>query len=150
MEKSLSPFSWPLTQVCSTLGFVFALNHLCDGAYSVSRISEWSANGTNFQLDRWAQFILCRLIFIWFGLDGSGLDKSPKFHPYLGPVIFTVYAALTNTLLVSLLVAILSTTYSAIATDAVESARYGVRAGDLTHSNFTGRRGHVSKSCDDL
>ncbi|ORY85328.1 Saccharopine dehydrogenase-domain-containing protein [Leucosporidium creatinivorum] len=81
------------------LGFVFALNHLCDGAYSISRISEW-------------------LIFIWFGLDGTGLEKSPKFHPYLGPGLITVYAALSNTLLVSLLVSILSTTYSQIAADA--------------------------------
>ncbi|KAM0793199.1 hypothetical protein ACM66B_000669 [Microbotryomycetes sp. NB124-2] len=85
--------------VFCTLGFVFALNHLCDGEYSVSRIAEW-------------------LIFIWFGLDGSGIDKSPKFHPYLGPIIFTIYAAMTNTLLVGLLVAILSSTYSAIAADA--------------------------------
>ena len=37
----------------SFLGFVFALNHLCDGLYSVARISEY-------------------LIFIWFGLDGKG------------------------------------------------------------------------------
>lgn len=86
----------------SFLGFVFALNHLCDGAYSVSRISEW-------------------LIFIWFGLDGTGLDKSPRFHPYLGPLLITVYAALSNTLLVSLLVSILSTTYGRIAADAVSS-----------------------------
>lgn len=84
----------------SFLGFVFALDHLCDGAYSVSRISEW-------------------LIFIWFGLDGTGLDKSPKFHPFLGPTLITVYAALSNTLLVSLLVSILSTTYGRIAADAV-------------------------------
>lgn len=94
------PFCSLTSRSHSFLGFVFALNHLCDGAYSISRISEW-------------------LIFIWFGLDGTGLEKSPKFHPLLGPGLITVYAALSNTLLVSLLVSILSTTYSQIAADAV-------------------------------
>lgn len=56
-----------------------------------------------------------------FGLDGSGIDKSPKFHPILGPILFCAYAALSNTLLVSLLVAILSGTYANIAADAVSS-----------------------------
>ncbi len=81
-------------------GFVFALNHLCDGDFSVARISEW-------------------LVFIWFGLDGSGIDASPTFHKLLGPLLFVVYAALSNTLLVSLLVAILSDTYSKIASDEI-------------------------------
>ncbi|KAK4058072.1 hypothetical protein OIO90_000811 [Microbotryomycetes sp. JL221] len=100
LRAMLAEFAYLMAiAVFCTLGFVFALNHLCDGAYSVARIAEW-------------------LIFIWFGLDGSGLDKSTKFHPYLGPAIFTIYAAMTNTLLVGLLVAILSSTYSAIAADA--------------------------------
>ncbi|GAA5898939.1 uncharacterized protein JCM6883_003478 [Sporobolomyces salmoneus] len=81
------------------LGFVFALNHLCDGAYSVTRISEW-------------------LVFIYFGLDGTGIDKSTKFDPVIGPILFISFAALSNTLLTAVLVAILSTTYSKIAEDA--------------------------------
>ncbi|GAA5876322.1 hypothetical protein JCM3774_003722 [Rhodotorula dairenensis] len=81
------------------IGFVFALNHLSEGDYSVTRISEW-------------------LIFIFFGLDGSGIDESPKFDPILGPVLFVAFAALSNTLLTSVLVAILSTTYASIASDA--------------------------------
>ncbi|SCV68772.1 BQ2448_893 [Microbotryum intermedium] len=100
LRAMLADFAWLLgIAVFCFLGFVFALNHLCDGAYSVARIAEW-------------------LIFIWFGLDGSGLDASPTFHPILGPVIIVIYAALSNTLLVSLLVAILSGTYASIAADA--------------------------------
>lgn len=90
-----------------------------------------------------------RLIFIWFGLDGSGLDKSPKFHPFLGPVLFTVYAMLSNTLLVSLLVSILSTTYSQIAADAVSCARRTFRD-RFANQEHTGRRGHVSQGCHDV
>lgn len=59
-----------------------------------------------------------RLIFIFFGLDGSGIEESPKFDPILGPVLFIAFAALSNTLLTSVLVAILSTTYASIASDA--------------------------------
>ncbi|GAA6047335.1 hypothetical protein JCM3770_001893 [Rhodotorula araucariae] len=81
------------------IGFVFALNHLSEGEYSIPRISEW-------------------LVFIFFGLDGSGIDESPKFDPVLGPILFVSFAALSNTLLTSVLVAILSTTYASIASDA--------------------------------
>ncbi|GAA5887686.1 hypothetical protein JCM6882_001496 [Rhodosporidiobolus microsporus] len=81
------------------VGFVFALNHLSEGDYSVGRISEW-------------------LVFIFFGLDGSGIDESPRFDPILGPILFVSFAALSNTLLTSVLVAILSTTYATIAADA--------------------------------
>ncbi|GAA5914827.1 hypothetical protein JCM8208_005713 [Rhodotorula glutinis] len=81
------------------VGFVFALSHLSEGDYSVIRISEW-------------------LVFIFFGLDGSGIDESPKFDPVLGPILFVSFAALSNTLLTSVLVAILSTTYASIASDA--------------------------------
>ncbi|GAA6001914.1 hypothetical protein JCM10207_002377 [Rhodosporidiobolus poonsookiae] len=81
------------------IGFVFALNHLSEGVYSVPRISEW-------------------LVFIFFGLDGSGIDESPKFDPVLGPILFISFAALSNTLLTSVLVAILSTTYANVAADA--------------------------------
>jgi len=62
-----------------------------------------------------------RLIMIYFGLDGTGIDKSPKFDPIIGPILFISFAALSNTLLTAVLVAILSTTYSRIAQDAVSN-----------------------------
>lgn len=101
LRAMLVQFFWLMgIAVFCFLGFVFALNHLCEGDYSIARIAEW-------------------LIFIWFGLDGSGIEFSPNFHPVLGPVLVVSYAALSNTLLVSLLVAILSGTYSSIAADSV-------------------------------
>ncbi|KAM0756238.1 hypothetical protein T439DRAFT_308703 [Meredithblackwellia eburnea MCA 4105] len=100
LRAMLADFFWLMgIAVFCFLGFVFALSHLSEGDYSVSRIAEW-------------------LVFIWFGLDGTGIDTSIKFHPLLGPILFVSYAALSNTLLVSLLVAILSGTYSSIAADA--------------------------------
>ncbi|GAA5850227.1 hypothetical protein JCM8547_001050 [Rhodosporidiobolus lusitaniae] len=81
------------------IGFVFALNHLSEGDYSVGRISEW-------------------LVFIFFGLDGSGIDESINFDPVLGPILFVSFAALSNTLITSILVAILSTTYANVSSDA--------------------------------
>ncbi|GAA5976792.1 hypothetical protein JCM11641_000873 [Rhodosporidiobolus odoratus] len=102
------------------VGFVFALNHLSEGAYSVATISEW-------------------LVFIFFGLDGSGIDESPRFDPVLGPILFISFAALSNTLLTSVLVAILSTTFAKVAEERVEEDMFrkavaafeGVKAGAL-------------------
>lgn len=71
-----------------------------------------------------APFLARRLVFIFFGLDGSGIDESPKFDPILGPILFVSFAALSNTLLTSVLVAILSTTYASIASDAVRPSSF--------------------------
>ncbi|GJN91595.1 hypothetical protein Rhopal_004618-T1 [Rhodotorula paludigena] len=107
------------------IGFAFALNHLSEGDYSTPRITEW-------------------LIFIFFGLDGSGIDESPKFDPILGPILFVSFAALSNTLLTSVLVAILSTTYASIASDAAAEDMFrkavscfeGVKADNLPPLNL--------------
>lgn len=50
-----------------------------------------------------------------------GIDVSETFHPFLGPLLMLSFAALSNTLFVSLLVAILTGTYTTIASDAVSS-----------------------------
>ncbi|BGP12722.1 hypothetical protein JCM10213_008860 [Rhodosporidiobolus nylandii] len=81
------------------VGFVFALSHLSEGRYGVPMISEW-------------------LVSIFFGLDSAGIVESPRFDPVLGPILFVSFAALSNTLLTSVLVAILSNTFSSIAADA--------------------------------
>lgn len=101
------------------LGFVFALSHLCDGEYSVARIAEWFVYFLESPVDQAHIDCFHRLLFLWYGLDGTGIDVSDSFHPFLGPALFIIFAALSNTLLVSLLVAILSGTYAGIAADAV-------------------------------
>jgi hypothetical protein len=73
------------------------------------------------------------MVNIWFGLDSTGFDISSmsppshvssiaeivaQFHPYLGPVIFFVFACLANTLFITVMVAILSTTFAELNADA--------------------------------
>lgn len=59
---------------------------------------------------------------LFFGLDATGLDVSPSFHPQLGPIIFLLFGTLSSTLLITILVAILSNIYSS--QDAQEEAYF--------------------------
>ncbi|GAA94326.1 uncharacterized protein L969DRAFT_19510 [Mixia osmundae IAM 14324] len=55
------------------------------------------------------------MIWIWFGLDGTGIQEAPQFHWLLGPVLMVAFACLANTLLLTILVSMLSNTFSKIA-----------------------------------
>lgn len=110
------------------------------------RISEWCVAWRATQIACRADSILRRLVFIFFGLDGSGIDESPKFDHVLGPILFVSFAALSNTLLTSVLVAILSTTYANIANDAVRRLPRSAAFCVLTLGT-AGRRRHVPQGC---
>ncbi|KAL5405421.1 hypothetical protein PMIN06_007404 [Paraphaeosphaeria minitans] len=64
------------------------------------------------------------MLWIWFGLDGTGITESPNFHEVLGPVLMVVYAFLGNTLFLTVLVSILSNTFSKIAADATAEVQF--------------------------
>lgn len=70
------------------------------------------------------------MLWIWFGLDGTGIEEAPRFHRILGPTIMVVYAFLGNTLFLTVLVSILSNTFSKIAAD--ETAEIQFRRAVLT------------------
>jgi len=57
-------------------------------------------------------------------------DKGASFHPYLGPVIFFVFACLANTLFITVMVAILSTTFAELNADAKAEVCLGRRKAD--------------------
>ncbi|KAL2020655.1 hypothetical protein VTK56DRAFT_8051 [Thermocarpiscus australiensis] len=81
------------------LGFLLSLVWLGSGSFSAATISKW-------------------MIYIWFGLDGSGIQHSADFHQILGPCLMVTFAFLGNTLFLTILVSMLSTTFSQIVTDA--------------------------------
>ena len=54
------------------------------------------------------------LLWIWFGLDGTGLERTADFHSILGPVLAVTFAFLGNTLFLTILVAMLTNTFSKI------------------------------------
>jgi len=64
------------------------------------------------------------MLAIWFGLDGEGIDQAPGFHAILGPALMVIYAFLGNTLFLTVLVSILSNTFSKIAADATAEIQF--------------------------
>ncbi|EDU49334.1 nonselective cation channel [Pyrenophora tritici-repentis] len=64
------------------------------------------------------------MLWIWFGLDGTGIDEAPGFHEVLGPTLMVIYAFLGNTLFLTVLVSILSNTFSKIAADATAEIQF--------------------------
>jgi hypothetical protein len=64
------------------------------------------------------------MLWIWFGLDGTGIQEAPSFHAILGPVLMVTYAFLGNTLFLTVLVSILSNTFSKIAADATAEIQF--------------------------
>ncbi|KAL4268991.1 Transient receptor potential calcium channel [Pleurotus pulmonarius] len=64
------------------------------------------------------------MLDLFFGLDASGFDRATTFHPIFGPVLMVTYACLSNTLLLTVLVSILSHTFSTINEDAAAEAMF--------------------------
>ncbi|GBE86440.1 predicted protein [Sparassis crispa] len=64
------------------------------------------------------------MLDLWFGLDASLFDAAAAIHPWLGPVTIVTYASLSNTLLLTILVSILSHTFSTINDDASAEAMF--------------------------
>ncbi|KAI4597788.1 hypothetical protein KJ359_004064 [Pestalotiopsis sp. 9143b] len=64
------------------------------------------------------------LLWIWFGLDGTGFSRSGDFHPVFGPALMTAFAFLGNTLFLTILVALLTNTFSQIIADAAAEIQF--------------------------
>jgi hypothetical protein len=64
------------------------------------------------------------MVWIWFGLDGTGIQRSPDFHWVLGPTLMVLFAFLGNTLFLTILVSMLSNTFSVIAANATAEIQF--------------------------
>ncbi|KAF9779137.1 hypothetical protein BJ322DRAFT_1013723 [Thelephora terrestris] len=71
----------------------------------------------------WTQ-IAWWMLDLYFGLDAAGFDRSTEFHHYLGPIMMVTYACLSNTLLLTVLVSILTNTFATINEDAAAEAMF--------------------------
>ncbi|KAL2685625.1 hypothetical protein Neosp_006726 [[Neocosmospora] mangrovei] len=87
------------------LGFLLSLLWLGEGAHPIVTISKW-------------------MIYIWFGLDGTGIQRSTEFHWLLGPSIMVAFAFLGNTLFLTILVSMLSNTFSNISSNAIQEINF--------------------------
>jgi hypothetical protein len=54
------------------------------------------------------------MLWIWFGLDGTGIERSVDFHIILGPSLMIAFAFLGNTHFLTILVSMLTNTFSKI------------------------------------
>lgn len=77
------------------IGFLLSMFWLSNGSHGLITISKW-------------------MLWVWFGLDGTGIQRSVDFHEVLGPVLMVLFAFLGNTLFLTILVSMLSTTFSRI------------------------------------
>ncbi|ORY33033.1 hypothetical protein BCR39DRAFT_520833 [Naematelia encephala] len=87
------------------LGFLYALFTLGQGKFALSQIGWY-------------------LLEVYFGLDAAGFEAAHVFHPFLGPILMVTYALLSNTLLLTVLVAILGNTFSTINADAAAESMF--------------------------
>ncbi|KAG7134839.1 Calcium channel YVC1 like protein [Verticillium longisporum] len=113
-NSSVTP-SWAALW-CFT-GFLLAMQWLIDANDNSSVTPSWATTG------KW-------MLWIWFGLDGTGVDQSVDFHLILGPALMIAFAFLGNTLFLTILVAMLTNTFSKIIAD--EAAEIQFRRTVLT------------------
>lgn len=59
----------------------------CFGGFLLSLIWLGDAGHTTITVCKW-------MLWIWFGLDGTGIQKAPDFHWILGPILMVTFAFL--------------------------------------------------------
>ncbi|KAF9485221.1 receptor-activated Ca2+-permeable cation channel [Pholiota conissans] len=60
------------------------------------------------------------MVQIWFGNTYLSFAQAASFHPLFGPILMTIFAALSNTLLLTILISILSNTVARIDANATQ------------------------------
>lgn len=86
-------------------GFLLSMVWLAEGRHNIVNISKW-------------------MLWIWFGLDGTGITRSTEFHWLLGPTLMITFTFLGNTLFLTILVSMLSNTFSTIVTNATAEIQF--------------------------
>ncbi|KAF3223230.1 hypothetical protein TWF192_010487 [Orbilia oligospora] len=79
------------------IGFLLSMLWLGEGKHHMATISKW-------------------MLWVWFGLDGTGIGRSVEFHWLLGPILMVTFAFLGYLFLV-ILVSMLSNTFSGLHSD---------------------------------
>ncbi|MCJ1312446.1 hypothetical protein MMC25_006120 [Agyrium rufum] len=64
------------------------------------------------------------MLWVWFGLDGTGIQRSVDFHRVLGPILMVTFAFLGNTLFLTILVSMLSNTFASIVANATAEIQF--------------------------
>ncbi|KAF2166218.1 hypothetical protein M409DRAFT_66707 [Zasmidium cellare ATCC 36951] len=91
-------------------GFILAMAWLSEG-------QEGFLKHTVITISKW-------MLWIWFGLDGTGIQRSVEMHWFLGPLLMIMFAFLGNTLFLTILVAMLSNTYNNLSRNATAEIEF--------------------------
>jgi len=93
----------------------------CGFLFAMTWLSRWKGaedvHIPSITISKW-------MLWIWFGLDGTGIQHSVDFHLILGPILMVSFAFLGNTLFLTILVSMLSNTFSKIAGDAANEIKF--------------------------
>ncbi|KAF2399970.1 hypothetical protein EJ06DRAFT_538195 [Trichodelitschia bisporula] len=97
----------------------------CFGGFLLAMrwLSRWSStNVDDEQVD--SVTISKWMLWIWFGLDGTGIQRSTDFHLVFGPMLMVAFAFLGNTLFLTILVSMLSNTFSKLVANATDEIMF--------------------------
>ncbi|KAL8834402.1 MAG: hypothetical protein Q9170_003770 [Blastenia crenularia] len=86
-------------------GFLLGLVWLIDGEQHPITIAKW-------------------MLWVWFGLDGTGIQQSLSFHWLLGPILMVTFTFLGNTLFLTIVVAMLSNTFATIVANSTAEIQF--------------------------
>ncbi|KAL9601534.1 MAG: hypothetical protein Q9219_002486 [cf. Caloplaca sp. 3 TL-2023] len=86
-------------------GFLLGLVWLTNGQHHPITIAKW-------------------MLWVWFGLDGTGIQQSLSFHWLLGPILMVTFTFLGNTLFLTIVVAMLSNTFSTIVANSTAEIQF--------------------------
>ncbi|KAL8756972.1 MAG: hypothetical protein Q9199_002562 [Rusavskia elegans] len=64
------------------------------------------------------------MVYVWFGLDGTGIQQSLGLHWLLGPILMVTFAVLGNTLFLTIVVAMLSNTFATIVANSTAEVQF--------------------------
>jgi hypothetical protein len=94
-----------------------ALATWCFGGFLLSMT--WLGNGVHepITISKW-------MLWVWFGLDGTGIQRSVDLHWLLGPILMVTFAFFGNTLFLTILVSMLSNTFAGIVSNASAEIQY--------------------------
>lgn len=82
----------------------------------------WSLSGPQWTVGK----IVWLMTKVWLGNSYVLFDTAQEFSPIYGPPLMVFFAVMANTLLLTILISLLSNTFSMVAQNAVEEAMYQV------------------------
>lgn len=102
--------------------FLTLLSCWCFGGFIIAMW--WLSEGQDGFLNHTILTISKWMLYIWFGLDGTGIQRSVEMHWFLGPLLMITFAFLGNTLFLTILVAMLSNTYNNLSKNATAEIEF--------------------------